>query len=629
MNLERYSPRAFLPPSTRMGERNAAMKTEQILRQWKDAGYVVPLIEEDAPRFALWDLADGIADFFRREGNALFAESNEIEATMQAQLIAGVLAKLSREGLMQDFKKALDEKNDRECRRLMVFAYRNEAKDFSDMELSDAFSPSAGFKADIPYRLRMGRPLGSSERNVREKMALLEKIKTVRLTKGGKIVIGNAAELASRIQIGEDLKAAIFAEEQSWPEQLDDPENLKKFLASLRATFYRAHQEPLMYPQFSEEFDRARAVGCLLIQQSLSNSLAPGTDEEAQDAKRVGCRLLEVLRHEFSAAERPSGLKGVRKIEDLSPRLLLEDAPAGQNPSFEACFVRRLMEYAEAGWQIPESLLDEASRAPLVHAFMETWHSHPEWIGASYAADSAVAAAAKLSEAGLLKEAMTMADFGGYQTLPTLIFIAARRSDANPEALPFLSLDENPNVWINFAHEEAPLNALPDVLTHPAYDAWLEAQKVVMIDAAAVFLDGPHVEEMTGKDLAARILLAWSPEEYDNPGIASEMLNSVANASAQIDWQRYEPGRNGMPLEVLGPELLKAMRIAVSQGGMGLPIFMNSPHERERALAIADRLEEIGEARIAAELREVSSRMAPMHFNEQKKKRVGHGRSTP
>lgn len=114
MNLERYSPRAFLPPSTRMGERNAAMKTEQILRQWKDAGYVVPLIEEDAPRFALWDLADGIADFFRREGNALFAESNEIEATMQAQLIAGVLAKLSREGLMQDFKKALDEKNDRE-----------------------------------------------------------------------------------------------------------------------------------------------------------------------------------------------------------------------------------------------------------------------------------------------------------------------------------------------------------------------------------------------------------------------------------------------------------------------------------------------------------------------------------
>lgn len=29
-----------------------------------------------------------------------------------------------------------------------------------------------------------------------------------------------------------------------------------------------------------------------------------------------------------------------------------------------------------------------------------------------------------------------------------------------------------------------------------------------MIDAAAVFLDGPHVEEMTGKDLAARILVS-------------------------------------------------------------------------------------------------------------------------
>ena len=106
-----------------------------------------------------------------------------------------------------------------------------------------------------------------------------------------------------------------------------------------------------------------------------------------------------------------------------------------------------------------------------------------------------------------------MADLGEYQILPTLVFIATLRSDANPEALPFLSLDENPNVWINFAHEEAPLNALPDVLTHPAYDAWLKAQKVVMIDAAAVFLDGPHVEEMTGKDLAARILVvcpAWA-----------------------------------------------------------------------------------------------------------------------
>lgn len=166
------------------------------------------------------------------------------------------------------------------------------------------------------------------------------------------------------------------------------------------------------------------------------------------------------------------------------------------------------MEYAEAGWQIPESLLNEATRAPLAHAFKETWLSHPEWIGASYAADSAVAAAAKLSEAGLLKEAMTMANLGEYQILPTLVFIATLRSDANPEALPFLSLDENPNVWINFAHEEAPLNALPDVLTHPAYDAWLKAQKVVMIDAAAVFLDGPHVEEMTGKDLAARILVS-------------------------------------------------------------------------------------------------------------------------
>ncbi|KAB7651216.1 hypothetical protein GBM95_11635 [Sutterella seckii] len=304
-----------------------------------------------------------------------------------------------------------------------------------------------------------------------------------------------------------------FAEEQSWPEQLDDPENLKKFLNSLRVTYYRAHQEPLMYPQFSDELDRARAVGCSLLQQSLSNSLTHGTDEEVQDAKRVGCRLLEVLLHEFSAAERPPGIKGVRRIEDLSPRMLLEEAPARQNLSFEACFAHRLMEYAEAGWQIPESLLDEATRAPLVHAFKETWLSHPEWIGASYAADSAVAAAAKLSEAGLLKEAMTMADLGEYQILPTLVFIATLRSDANPEALPFLSLDENPNVWINFAHEEAPLNALPDVLTHPAYDAWLKAQKVVMIDAAAVFLDGPHVEEMTGKDLAARILVvcpAWA-----------------------------------------------------------------------------------------------------------------------
>ena len=135
-----------------------------------------------------------------------------------------------------------------------------------------------------------------------------------------------------------------FAEEQSWPEQLDDPENLKKFLNSLRVTYYRAHQEPLMYPQFSDELDRARAVGCSLLQQSLSNSLTHGTDEEVQDAKRVGCRLLEVLLHEFSAAERPSGIKGVRRIEDLSPRMLLEEAPARQNLSFEACFAHRLME---------------------------------------------------------------------------------------------------------------------------------------------------------------------------------------------------------------------------------------------------------------------------------------------
>ena len=56
------------------------MKTEQILRQWKDAGYAVPLL--DGPRFALWDLADGIADYFRREGNALFAEGKGIEVPM-------------------------------------------------------------------------------------------------------------------------------------------------------------------------------------------------------------------------------------------------------------------------------------------------------------------------------------------------------------------------------------------------------------------------------------------------------------------------------------------------------------------------------------------------------------------
>ena len=41
--------------------------------------------------------------------------------------------------------------------------------------------------------------------------------------------------------------------------------------------------------------------------------------------------------------------------------MLLEEAPARQNLSFEACFAHRLMEYAEAGWQIPESLLDEAT----------------------------------------------------------------------------------------------------------------------------------------------------------------------------------------------------------------------------------------------------------------------------
>ncbi|WP_297610727.1 hypothetical protein [uncultured Sutterella sp.] len=197
-----------------------------------------------------------------------------------------------------------------------------------------------------------------------------------------------------------------------------------------------------------------------------------------------------------------------------------------------------------------------------------------------------------------------MSDLGEYQVLPTLVFHASLRSDANPEALPFLSLDENPNVWINFAHDESPLNALPDVLTHPAYDAWLRAQRVVMIDTAAVFLGGPYVEELTGKDLAARILLAWSPEEYDNPGIASEVLYAVANASAKIDWTRYEPGKDGKSPSELGPKLLKAMRIAASQGGMGLPIFVDIPHERERALAIADRLREIGEAQIADELRD-------------------------
>lgn len=600
MNLDRYSPRAFLPPSTRMGEMSAAMKTEQILRQWKDAGYVVPLIEEDGPRFEIWDLADAIADFFRREGNALFAKGNEVEATVQAQIIEGVLAKLCREGVMQDFKKALDEQNGGECRRLIAFAYRNESTAFSDMKPSDVLSPSAGFKADIPYRSRTRSPLGSIEHALRETLAVLEEIETLRLTKGGEIIIENAAELAARIQSGEDMKAAIFAEEENWPERLDKPEDLKKFLNSLRVTHYRAHQEPLMYPQFSEELDRARAVGCSLLQQSLSNSLVRGSDEEAQDAKRVGCRLLEVLHHEYSAAERPTGLKGVRRIEDLSPRLLLQDVPPRQNRSFEECFALRLKEYAEAGWQVPESLLDEASRVPLVHAFKASGLFDPEWVGHSYAADSALAAAAKLSEAGLLKEAMTMAALGEYQALSTLIFHASLRSDANPEALPFLSLDENPNVWINFAHEESPLNALPDVLTHPAYDAWLRAQRVVMIDTAAVFLDDPHVEEMTGKDLAARILLAWSPEEYDNPGIASEVLYAVANASAKIDWTRYEPGKDGK----LGPKLLTALRIAASQGGMGLPIFVDIPHERERALAIADRLREIGEAQIADELRD-------------------------
>lgn len=604
MNLDRHSPRAFLPPSTRMGEMSAAMKTEQILRQWKDAGYVVPLIDEDGPRFALWDLADGIADFFRREENALFVNGNEIEATMQAQIIVGVLAKLCREGVMQNFKKALDEQNVSECRRLMVFAYRNESTAISDMKPSDVFPPSAGFKADIPYRSRTRSPLGSIEHALREKLAVLEKIRTVRLTKGGEVVMGNAAELAARIQSGKDMKAAVFAEEEDWPERLDKPEDLKKFLNSLRVTCCRAHQEPLMYPQFSDELDRARAVGCSLLLQSLSQSLVRGSDEEAQDAKRIGCRLLEVLHKEFSAAERPSGLKGVRRIEDLSPRHLLEDAPAKQNSSFEACFARRLMEYAESGWQVPHCLLDEASRASLVHAFKASGLFEPEWVSASYAADSALAAAAKLSEAGLLKDAMTMSDLGEYQVLPTLVFNATLRSDANPEALPFMSLDENPNVWINFAHEESSLNALPDVLTHPAYDAWLDAQRVVMIDAAAVFLDGPHVEEMTGKGLAARILLAWSPEEYDNPGIASEVLYAVANASAKIDWTRYEPGKDGKSAEELGPQLLKAMRIAASQGGMGLPIFVNSLHERDRALAIADRLREIGEARITDELRD-------------------------
>lgn len=226
MNLDRHSPRAFLPPSTRMGEMSAAMKTEQILRQWKDAGYVVPLIDEDGPRFALWDLADGIADFFRREENALFVNGNEIEATVQAQIIVGVLAKLCREGVMQNFKKALDEQNVSECRRLMVFAYRNESTAISDMKPSDVFPPSAGFKADIPYRSRTRSPLGSIEHALREKLAVLEKIRTVRLTKGGEVVMGNAAELAARIQSGKDMKAAVFAEEEDWPERLDKPEDL-------------------------------------------------------------------------------------------------------------------------------------------------------------------------------------------------------------------------------------------------------------------------------------------------------------------------------------------------------------------------------------------------------------------
>ncbi|WP_455764560.1 hypothetical protein, partial [Sutterella wadsworthensis] len=38
--------------------------------------------------------------------------------------------------------------------------------------------------------------------------------------------------------------------------------------------------------------------------------------------------------------------------------------------------------------------------------------------------------------------------------LVAMIADAEGRSDANPEALPFLSLDENPNTWMNFNASE-------------------------------------------------------------------------------------------------------------------------------------------------------------------------------
>ena len=90
-----------------------------------------------------------------------------------------------------------------------------------------------------------------------------------------------------------------------------------------------------------------------------------------------------------------------------------------------------------------------------------------------------------------------------------------------------MSLDENPNVWINFAHEESSLNALPDVLTHPAYDAWLDAQRVVMIDAAAVFLDGPHVEEMTGNQKTVKAF-AHEDEAEEGFGEVNQRLSDVS-----------------------------------------------------------------------------------------------------
>lgn len=535
MNLERYSPRAFLPPSTRMSQSDAAMKTEQILHQWKDAGYVVPLVDDPrGPRIDLWNLADGIAVFFRKEGNRLFGADNELHTTEQAVCIVGVLAKLSQEGVMNDFAQAFEEKNEDECRRLMVFAYRKEAKDFAQLEPYDCLSAATGFKADRPYRPQSEIPLGSIESSVSEKLAVLENIKTVRLTTGGEVLVESAAELAERIQSGKDMRASILAQEQEWPERIDKPEDLRKFLDSLRVTYYRAHQEPLMYPQFSDELDRAKAVGCSLLMESFSDALLPEEGEGPEDEDRIGCKLLTVLQREFSAAERPSGLKGVMSLEDLNPRLMLEEKENKEGRTFEECFADRLMEYAEAGWQIPENLLNEETRAPLVEAFKSGERFNPDLVGASYAADSALAEAAKLAETGLLNDAMNM----------------------------------------------------------------------------------------TGKDLAERILVSWSPDEYEDLGITSEVMNATADATAKIDWERFEPGKTGMSAEELGPGLMKSMRIAVSQGGMGLPIFMNNPLERERAQAIADRLEEIGEVRIADELHEVCSRTEAMVQDRSTRRQV-------